>query len=154
MTENKAYEIGFFATMAGLVASDLIPTLGDALYFKKMKKLRDEWARGEVTPIQYWSREAFYYYTFNSGWWLLVGTSAYLIANGDYKLGAKLGIGMLGASFVLGVFAKNVKKDNAEQLQAYNKIKESIAQKYNVSGGDVIADYPNLKIKKTTPSNE
>lgn len=34
----------------GLVLSDVIPTVGDGLYFKIERNLRDKWKRGEITP--------------------------------------------------------------------------------------------------------
>ena len=128
MDKQLAYKIGFLSAIGGLIASDLIPTLGDALYFHKMRKLRDDWTNGRITPKQYWAREAIYYYTFNSAWWAIVGGTAYLLSGGDYKKGIKIGIGLLGAGAVVAVFVKNIQKDNKEGLQELQVLKTKLAQ--------------------------
>lgn len=130
MDKQSAYRIGFLSAVGGLIASDLIPTLGDALYFHKMRKLRDDWSEGKITSKQYWGREAIYYYTFNSGWWIIVGTTAYLLSGGDYKKGIKIGIGLLGAGAVLAVFFKNIQKDDKEGLQQLQALKTELAERH------------------------
>ena len=117
-----------YAGMIGLIASDIIPTLGDALYFHKHKQWRDRWTKGELTSKQYWTRELLGYYTFNSGWWLLVGLAVYFTPKYENKL--KVGLGLIGAGAALSVIYKNIQKDEKDQLAQINAAKEKIYKNF------------------------
>ncbi len=96
----------------GLVLSDVIPTIGDAAFFKIERNLRDKWKRGEITPQRYWSREAAAYYLINPVYWSLV-LGAMVLTKGDFSQKAKVGLAIIGAGAVIGVLYGNVKKDLA-----------------------------------------
>lgn len=119
-----------YAGLLGLVLSDIIPTGGDALYFNKMRKWRNQLIKGEITPTQYWKKEALGYYTFNSGWWLGVGVIT-LCIKGDWKTKLKVLAGFAGAGVVAFTIIKNIKDDkdifnNAKVITAMKTFKTEI----------------------------
>lgn len=99
-----------YAGALGLLLSDIIPTPADSLYFSIMQKQKHKLENKEITPKQYWTREAMAYYGLNPLWWSLVLGALY-ITKGDYTQKAKIGFGIIGAGAVLGVLNKNIKKD-------------------------------------------
>jgi len=99
-----------YATMIGLIASDIIPTPADAIYFKIERNLRDKWKAGTITPKQYWTYEGLAYYGLNPLWWSLV-LGATIFTKGDYTQKMKVGVTILGAGAVIGVLYSNVRKD-------------------------------------------
>jgi len=101
-----------YATMIGLVLSDIIPTPGDALYFWRQQVLKKMLADKLITPKEYWVKEAAGYYLYNSAWWALV-FGAVILTKGDYSKKLKVGLAMMGGGFVVGVILKNIKKDEA-----------------------------------------
>jgi hypothetical protein len=117
-----------YAASIGLIASDIIPTPGDALYFYKHKQWRDKWSKGELTSKEYWTRELFAYYTFNSAWWLAVGVSTYFIP-GDWKTKLKFLLGISGAGLVFTVVYKNITGDQKEMLAEQNALKQRLINK-------------------------
>lgn len=118
--ENKTGLL--YATLVGLWLSDVLPTPGDAVYFYYTKKWRDQWSNGELTSKQYWFRQGAGYYLFNSTWWLLVGTAVYFTP-GTFKDKMKIGLMLAGTGAVIGVFARNIKKDEEGKLAEINKAK-------------------------------
>lgn len=115
-----------YAGMLGLIASDIIPTGGDFLYFKKHKEWRDKWAKGELTSKQYWTRELLGYYTFNSGWWLMVGLAVYFTPKYENKL--KVGLALIGTSAVAAIIYKNITKDESDHLAEQNALKQKLIE--------------------------
>ncbi|MDD5013517.1 MAG: hypothetical protein PHW73_00260 [Atribacterota bacterium] len=115
-----------YAGIIGLIASDIIPTGGDCLYFYKHKQWRDQWAKGELTSKQYWTRELFGYYAFNSAWWLMVGTVVYFTPKFENKI--KVGLALIGAGAVFTVVYKNIQKDESQQLAERNAVKEKLLE--------------------------
>ena len=99
-----------YAGALGLLASDIIPTPADGLYFHLLRIERDKFNKGEITPKQFWSREAAMYYGLNPLWWSVV-LGAMVFTKGDYTKKLKVGIGIIGAGAVIGVIYNNVKKD-------------------------------------------
>lgn len=94
----------------GLVLSDVIPTPADAIYFHLMQKNKKRLENKQITPKQYWTREAVLYYGLNPLWWSLVlGTM--LLMKGDYTQKLKVGVAIIGAGAVAGVINKNIRKD-------------------------------------------
>jgi len=99
-----------YAGAIGLLLSDVIPTPADGLYFYLQQKNKAKLQAKEITPKQYWVRDAAYYYGLNPIWWGLVLGSLYL-TKGDYTQKAKVGIALIAAGAVIGVLNKNIKKD-------------------------------------------
>jgi hypothetical protein len=119
-----------FAAVGGAVLGDLIPTPGDALAFHLQRKLRDKWSKGEITSKQYWGREALYYYTLNSTWWLLVGLATYYTP-GETQKKIRTLLALTGAGIVFSVIYKNIKKDEAEKLAEKNALKQRLLENAN-----------------------
>lgn len=99
-----------YAGAIGLLLSDVIPTPADGLYFRLQQKNKAKLEQGEITPKQYWVRDAVYYYGLNPLWWSLV-LGAMVLTKGDYSKKAKIGLGIVAGGMVLGVLSKNIKKD-------------------------------------------
>lgn len=95
---------------AGLIASDLIPTPADAIYFRAMAKNKKLLEEGKITPKQYWTRDAILYYGLNPIWWTLV-VSTVVFSKASFNDKVKLGIGLIGAGAVVGVLAKNIREE-------------------------------------------
>ena len=101
-----------YAGALGLILSDVIPTPADAIYFSLQQKNKAKLEAKELTPKQYWSRDAIMYYGLNPLWWSLVFGAVYL-TKGDYNQKLKVGFGLLATGVVVGVLNKNIKKDEA-----------------------------------------
>lgn len=110
-----------YAGMIGLVLSDIIPTPADAAYFYAERNLRDKWKHREITPEQYWSISAAYYYVLNPIWWTLVGITVVSI-KGDASKKIKVLGGLIGAGAVLAVIHKNIVKDKQELALENNNL--------------------------------
>jgi hypothetical protein len=107
-----------YAGAIGLLLSDIIPTPADAIYFNLQQKNKAKLNAKEITPKQYWTRDAIYYYGLNPIWWGIILGTLY-IAHGDYTQKAKVGLGLVAAGVVVAVLHKNIKKD--EELLIQNK---------------------------------
>jgi len=92
------------------ILADTIPTPADAFYFRYQQKNKAKLESGEITPKQYWTREASSYYLSNILWWSLVLGTLYL-TKGDYTQKAKVGLGLIATGVVIAVIHKNIKKD-------------------------------------------
>ncbi len=99
-----------YAGALGLLVSDIIPTPADAVYFRVMEKNKQKLDRGEITPKQYWTREAVFYYGLNPLWWALF-LSALYYTKGDYNSKVKVGLALLAGGAVIGVLNKNIKEE-------------------------------------------
>lgn len=106
-----------YALGAGLLLSDIIPTVADATYFAVEKKLRDRWKKGEISPEEYWGKESFYYYALNPLWWFLV-LGITVATKGDAKRKLTVMSGLIGGGAVVGVIWKNIHQDKLEMQQA------------------------------------
>lgn len=95
---------------AGLIASDIIPTPADALYFRAMAKNKRLLESGKITPKQYWTRDAVLYYGLNPIWWSLV-LGAVVLTKGDINDKLKIGLALIGGGAVIGVLAKNIREE-------------------------------------------
>lgn len=102
---------GVYIGMLGLLLSDLIPTPADGVYFWYQRKIRLELENKQITPSQYWRRDAASYYLFNALWWILV-IFLTVGAKGDAKHKLKVLFIILGAGAIIGVIANNIKRDN------------------------------------------
>jgi uncharacterized membrane protein YkvI len=99
-----------YAVGVGLILSDIIPTPADALVFYRQRINKQALEKGEITPKQYWEREAFNYYALNPIWWLGVLGITHAFGN-TYEQKRNILIGLVAGGVVLGVLAKNIKKD-------------------------------------------
>ena len=107
-----------YAGALGLLFSDIIPTPADAVYFRLQEKNKTKLENGQITPRQYWTRDALMYYGLNPLWWgLVLGTL--VLTKGSVGQKAKLGIGLIAAGAVVSVLGKNIK----EEEKKINKIK-------------------------------
>lgn len=103
---------GIYIAALALIAADILPTPADAFYFSAQRKLRIKLENKEITPKQYWERDALYYYLFNVIWWSLV----FLITvgiKGDAKRKLIVFVSLLSAGAIFGVIANNIRKDEA-----------------------------------------
>jgi hypothetical protein len=103
-------EAVLYAGAIGLLVSDIIPTPADSVYFYFQQKNKKKLEENQITPKQYWQREAFWYYTANPIWWSLV-LSALYFTKGTLNNKVKVGLGIVAAGAVIGVINKNIKKD-------------------------------------------
>jgi hypothetical protein len=99
-----------YAGMLGLLLSDVVPTPADALYFRLQQKNKAKLNKGEITPKQYWSRDAVYYYGLNPLWWALV-LGVVVSTKGDYSQKAKVALGLIAGGAVVSVIHGNIKRD-------------------------------------------
>lgn len=99
-----------YAGALGLLLSDVIPTPADSLYFSLMQKNKKKLQDKEITPKQYWEREALLYYGLNPLWWSFVLTALYF-TKGEYTQKMKVGLGIIAAGGVVAVLNKNIQKD-------------------------------------------
>ena len=99
-----------YAGAIGLLLSDVIPTPADALYFTLQQKNKAKLESREITPTQYWTRDAIFYYGLNPLWWTIVLGAMYY-TKGDYTKKAKIGLGLIAGGIVVAVLHKNIKKD-------------------------------------------
>lgn len=99
-----------YAGAIGLLLSDIIPTPADGIYFRLQQVNKAKLEKKEITPKQYWVRDATYYYGLNPLWWGLVLGALYY-TEGDYTKKAKVGLGFVAMGFVLSVLYGNIKRD-------------------------------------------
>lgn len=99
-----------YAGALGLLLSDIIPTPADSVYFTLQQKNKAKLNAKEITPKQYWTRDALYYYGLNPIWWSLVLGAMY-VTKGSYTTKAKIGLGIIAGGVVVSVIQKNIKKD-------------------------------------------
>lgn len=99
---------------AGLIASDIIPTPADAIYFRTMARNKQLLEEKKISPKQYWTRDAVLYYGLNPLWWTLV-VSVVVLSKGDFNDKAKLGLALIGAGAVVGVISKNIREEQARK---------------------------------------
>ena len=102
-----------YVAALSFIIADIVPTPADSLYFRHQQKLKSKLAKAEITPKQYWTREALAYYSFNPLYWaLLFGVTISL--NISVKNKMRLALGLIAAGGVVGAIANNIRKDEAE----------------------------------------
>ena len=99
-----------YAVGLGLILSDIIPTPADVVYFKFQQKQKEKLNSGEITPKQYWTREALAYYGLNPLWWGAVLSASYFIGK-DYTQRRNIFLTLLAGGMVFGALKSNIKKD-------------------------------------------
>ena len=113
MHHNHKVKI-LYALGLGLLLSDLIPTPADAVYFNYQSINKDKLNNKQITPKQYWRRDALGYYGFNAVWWTTVLTASYFVGK-DYIQKRNLMLGLIAGGVVISVLNKNIKKDEEKQ---------------------------------------
>lgn len=108
--KKGAGEAVLYAGLIGLVLSDIIPTPADAVYFRLMARNKKLLSKGEISPKQYWTRDAVLYYGLNPIWWSLVLLAVWK-TKGDVQNKVKTVTILLGAGAVIGVLAKNIEEE-------------------------------------------
>lgn len=111
---TKHADAVLYAAGIGLIASDILPTPADAIYFHIEKRLRDQWKNGKLTPKQYWVRSAEAYYLMNPIWWTLV-LGVMVATKGGIEQKIKIGGALIGAGAVAGVLYRNYRIDTMEK---------------------------------------
>lgn len=99
-----------YAGTLGLLLSDIIPTPADAIYFRLQEKNKTKLENKQITPRQYWTRDALAYYGLNPLWWSLV-LGAVILTKGSVGQKAKVGLAIVGAGAVFGVLGKNIREE-------------------------------------------
>ena len=99
-----------YALGIGLLASDLIPTPADAVYFNYQRNNKQKLEENTITPKEYWKRDAIGYYGFNAVWWTSVLGISYFLGK-DFTQKRNLMIGVIAGGVVLTVLHKNIEKD-------------------------------------------
>ncbi len=113
--KNKgAGEAVLYAGLLGLLISDIVPTPADALYFRLMEKNKQKLENKEITPRQYWTRDAALYYGLNPLWWSIV-LGAVVLTKGDLSSKVKVGLAIIGGGVVIGALSKNIKEEEARK---------------------------------------
>ena len=113
---DKAKIHTLYAVGLGLLLSDLIPTPADALYFYRQRIDKKQLESGEITPKQYWLRDAAGYYGYNALWWGGILVISHL-AGKSYEQKRNIFVGLIAAGAVLGVLNKNIKADEKQYNQ-------------------------------------
>ena len=109
-----------YALGIGLLASDLIPTPADAVYFNYQRNNKQKLEENAITPKQYWTKDAIGYYGFNALWWSSVLGISYFIGK-DFTQKRNLMAGLIAGGIVIAVLHKNIEKD----VKYYKAKKES-----------------------------
>lgn len=99
---------------AGLIASDIIPTPADALYFRLSAINKKKLEAKQITPKQYWTRDAVMYYGLNPIWWTLV-IGAVILTKGDVSKKMQVGVSLLASGAVIAVLSKNIMEEKKSQ---------------------------------------
>lgn len=99
-----------YAGALGLLISDILPTPADAIYFRLQQRNKEKLEKGQITPKQYWTRDAVAYYGLNPLWWSIVLGAAYF-TKGGVNDKAKVAIGIIAAGAVVAVLHKNIERD-------------------------------------------
>lgn len=151
LLEGSSGETALYMSVIAVMVADVLPTPDDALYFYLQRELRNKFVNNELTPAQYWEREATIYYLVNPIWW---GTVLLILASIKGTTMNKLKIfGMVvGAGALVTVIHKNIIKD--EKMKQEEEFNKHIATKEVKSGIDGIKiennsvlNYKNFRIR-------
>ena len=95
----------------GLIASNIIPTPGDAMYFYRKKKNIEKLNKNELTPTEFWSKDAFGYYFYNSAWWALILGGSMFLATDLKQPKVKTFVVLTGLAAVATVLYNNTRNE-------------------------------------------
>ena len=115
--DGNGNAILFTALMAAIVAN-VLPTPADALYFSAQQKDKERLENGLITPSQYWRRDMIGYYAYTGGYYLIIFLALQALG-GTYKNNARVLLAVLSGGLVLGVYGKNVSRD--EEIPALHE---------------------------------
>lgn len=110
--EKGAGEAVLYAGLLGLLFSDIVPTPADALYFRLMEKNKQKLENKQITPREYWTRDAVLYYGLNPLWWSIV-LGAVVLTKGDLSNKIKVGLALVGGGAVFGALSKNIREEES-----------------------------------------
>lgn len=120
----------FTALLAAIVAN-VMPVPTDALYFRAQSADKLKLENGEITPKQYWKRDIIGYYSYTAGWYISLFVILQAVG-GNYKNNARILLVLLSGGLIMGVYNKNVTKD--EEIQKLHKQQQdALAKKIGVS---------------------
>ena len=108
--DGNGNTIIYTALLAAALAN-LIPTPFDSVYFLRQQKLKQQLENGEISVENYWAHDIIEYYIWTALWYFLLFIIVYAMQN-KYKSNLKLLMALIGVGAVLGVYFKNVNKDN------------------------------------------
>jgi hypothetical protein len=106
--ENKEKFI-YIALLAAAIG-DAMPTMADYFYFKRQQSLKIQLQSNKITPKQYWHKEAFAYYTYNSLYWIVIGGIVYAV-KGSFALKLKVAAVLVATGAVFAILQKNIRQD-------------------------------------------
>lgn len=119
--KDKRHTQLLIAVGVGLVISDILPTPADAIYFHYERKNKQKLEEGNITPKQYWTRDALMYYGLNPLWWgSVLGIS--LLAGKTFEQRRNILISLIAGGVVIGVLHRNIKKD--EEMYKLRKLEK------------------------------
>lgn len=112
---KKAADKGYgnaliYTAIITAAVTDLIPTPADGLVFLTQSKIKKQLQDGQITPREYWIRDAVAYYLYNPVWWILFGFAVVKFGHTTQDK-VKIAIGLASAGAVVGILAKNIKTD-------------------------------------------
>ena len=99
----------FTALLAAAIANSL-PTPFDSIYFSRQQKLKSDLEDGKITVENYWWHDTGEYYLWTSLWYVSL-LAVVAAMGGTYKTNARILIALASGGLVVGVVAKNIKKD-------------------------------------------
>jgi hypothetical protein len=99
------------ALVAAAIANAL-PTPADGFYFSLQQKIKAQLESGEITPKEYWTKDIVHYYTFTAAWYVFL-ILLVLAIGGKYETNAKILVVLISGGLVLGVWKRNIEKDEA-----------------------------------------
>lgn len=99
------------ALVAAAIANAL-PTPADGFYFSMQQRIKAQLESGEITPREYWTKDILHYYTFTAAWYIFL-ILLVLAIGGKYETNAKILVFIISGGLVLGVWKKNIEKDEA-----------------------------------------
>lgn len=113
LAKSENATAGLYTLFIGMALGNLIPAPSDALYMMYQTHLRDKWEKREITPAEYWRKNALGYYFIPFTWWVLLGA---IVVNvkGTSEKKAKIALALIGSSAVVGIILRQISKDNAQ----------------------------------------
>lgn len=114
-----------FTAIAAAALANCVPTPADAVFFWRQQVDKQLLSEGKISPKQYWTRDVVGYYTYTAAWYGLV-LATLAAVGGTYKTKSRILLGLVGAGVVVGVIAKNIRKD--EELLAGKDSKSDVSK--------------------------
>ena len=103
------------AAGVGLILSNIIPTPGDALYFYQKKRNIEKLNNKEISPTEFWTKDAVGYYFYNATWWALVLGGSMMLATDLKQPKFKMFVALTGLAAVGTVMYNNIKNNKDEK---------------------------------------